>query len=208
MTGGLVKICGLRDPRNILDVIQLKPDLIGLIFYPGSKRYISNPESLEFLNDFQDRPLVTGVFVNPEIGEIRNISKIIKLDAIQLHGAETPEFCEALRTDNHIVIKAFGIESGFDFSLSDPYRGHADYFLFDTGTPGSGGSGKQFDWDLLDLYHGDTPYILSGGISPDTTILPVSPQMAGVDLNSRFETTPGVKSIDLLKKFLKKFRNE
>lgn len=207
MKGGLVKICGLRDPENIRDVIQLKPDLIGLIFYPGSPRYISDLKSLAFLNEIQERPLTVGVFVNPEMEDIRKISKAVRLDVVQLHGSETPEMCRAIREEGHMVIKAFGIQPGFDFSFTEPYSLTANYFLFDTGGPVPGGSGKAFSWDILDLYRGETSFFLSGGISPETEIFPVHTGLAGVDLNSRFETEPGMKAIGLLKKFIKQFRN-
>ncbi|TSA31184.1 MAG: phosphoribosylanthranilate isomerase [Porphyromonadaceae bacterium] len=208
MIRGQVKICGLKDPGNILEVIQLKPDWIGLIFYPGSLRYISDPKYLEFLNKLPDRPLTVGVFVNPDIKDIRNITEVIRLDAIQLHGSETPELCEELRREGYTLIKAFGIHPGFDFNLTDPYHGKADYFLFDTGSPKLGGTGEQFAWSLLNKYQGETPYFLSGGLSPETQIFPNHRQFAGVDLNSRFETAPGIKHIGLLQKFLKQFRNE
>lgn len=208
MIRGLVKICGLRDPGNTLEVIQLNPDWIGLIFYPGSPRYISDPNFLQFLNELTVRPLTVGVFVNPDFKEIKNITEVIRLDAIQLHGSETPAFCETLRGEGFTIIKAFGIHPGFDFKLTDPYQGKADYFLFDTGNPKSGGTGEQFDWVLLNEYHGETPYFLSGGISPETQLFPNQRQFAGVDLNSRFETAPGIKNISLLQKFIKQFRNE
>jgi phosphoribosylanthranilate isomerase len=208
MITGLVKICGLKDPANILDVIRLKPDLIGLIFYPRSPRYIPDPKNFEFINELPDRPLTVGVFVNPASQEVRKISQVLQLDAIQLHGSETPGLCQALRAEGHAIIKAFGIHTGFDFNVTEPYRNHADYFLFDTGSHMHGGTGNQFEWELLNKYHGETPFLLSGGLSPLTQVLPIHARMAGIDLNSRFETAPGYKDIDLLKEFLKQFRHE
>lgn len=204
----LVKICGLRDPGNILEVIKLKPDLIGLIFYPDSPRYVTDLNSLKFLNDLHGKPLTVGVFVDPTLQEIRTVANSLHLDVIQLHGSETPAFCEEVRKDDHAVIKAFGIRPGFDFCTTEQYRGVADFFLFDTGSDKPGGTGEQFDWDLLDFYHGETSYFLSGGLTPDTQIFPNHIQMAGVDLNSRFEKAPGIKDIGLLKPFIKQFRNE
>lgn len=204
----LVKICGLTEPGNIREVIQLSPDLIGFIFYSGSPRYISDPKSIEFLKHLTAKPLIAGVFVNPTVQEIREINKIVHFDVIQLHGSESPGLCREIRQEGYAVIKAFGIRPGFDFSLTDSYRGCADYFLFDTGSPRLGGTGEQFDWDLLELYLGETPYFLSGGLTPDTRILPGDIRMAGVDLNSRFEISPGIKNIGFLQQFLKHFRND
>jgi phosphoribosylanthranilate isomerase len=208
MITGLVKVCGLRDPENIREVIGIKPDLIGLIFHPGSPRYVSDPESLTFLNLLTDRPLITGVFLDAGLPEIRRISKILDLDVIQLHGGESPEFCGSLRDAGFAVIKAFGIEEGFDFGLVQAYEGYADCFLFDTKSQGGGGSGNSFNWDLLSAYHGETGWILSGGLSPEHETFPKHVKFAGIDLNSRFEIAPGMKNIGSLQKFIKKFRDE
>ena len=208
MTGRLVKICGLTDPGNILEVIRLRPDFIGLIFHPGSPRYVSDPEKLGFLNKLPHRPMVTGVFVDSDIARIREISRKIRLDVIQLHGSEPPAYCEELQKDNQMVIKAFGISNGFDFQKTEPYGGLVRYFLFDNASPKFGGTGQSFDHEILSNYQGDTPFLLSGGISSEKRIFPNHRQFAGVDLNSRFETSPGIKDIDLLKTFLKSFRNE
>jgi phosphoribosylanthranilate isomerase len=208
MITGLVKVCGLRDPKNILEVIGLKPDLIGLIFHPGSPRYISDPDSLTFLNSLADRPLITGVFVDRSLSEIKKISEVIKLDVIQLHGIESPEFCESLRENGFAVIKAFGIHEDFDFGLVRSYEGYADYFLFDTKSQEGGGSGRSFNWELLSGYSGKTGWLLSGGLSSDHHTFPKHPKFAGIDLNSRFEISPGIKNIGLLQKFIKQFRDE
>lgn len=205
---GLVKICGLREPGNILGVMQLRLDWIGLIFYPGSPRFIPDPASLRFLNDFPGRPLTVGVFVNQGIAEVQRISKTVQIDAVQLHGSESPEFCNDLKQKGFSIIKAFGIRSGFDFNLTAPYDGIADFFLFDSPGRKQGGTGEQFDWTLLNKYNGNTPFLLSGGLSGNTKTFPDHGKMAGIDLNSRFETAPGIKDVESLKKFLKQFRNE
>lgn len=205
---GLIKICGLRDPENIREVFQLKPDFAGLIFHPGSPRCVTDLKSLDFLNTLAPRPKITGVFVNADIQHIIQISKDLHLDAVQLHGSESPASCFILRKEGFIIIKAFGISKDFNFNLTEAYENSADYFLFDTGSPAHGGSGQKFDWALLNRYHGKTPWFLSGGLSPDTTEFPKLDLLAGVDLNSRFEKSPGIKDTGLLKKFIKKFRDE
>ncbi len=222
----LVKICGLRDPGNIREVLTLKPDLIGFIFHPASPRCVTDLDSLSFLNPINPlddintvntsqtfghltrRTKIVGVFVDPEVQDILEITKALHLDAIQLHGSETPETCQAIRDLGFEIIKAFGIKSGFDFTSIRDYEGLVDYFLFDTASIKHGGTGLQFDWALLKEYQGKTPYILSGGISPETNEFPTHKLMTGVDLNSRFEIAPGIKDIGLLKKFIKKFRDE
>jgi len=204
----IIKICGLTDPGNIIEVVQLQPDMIGMVFFSGSKRCVIDPRQLDFLNEIQDRPLMVGVFVDPGLEDIRQVLKILKLDAIQLHGSEPPSLCESLHNEGYIIIKAFGIRPGFDFLDLEKYRGTADYFLFDTADPDYGGTGRSFDWELLGGYHGETPFLLSGGISPGTLTFPYHVQFAGIDLNSRFENEPGIKNIELLKVYLKQIKNE
>jgi len=208
MTGRLIKICGLKDPSNILEVISLNPDFIGFIFYPDSPRYLSRARTVEFLNNLSGHPQVVGVFVDPLLDTIREVRKTVKLDLVQLHGSESPEFCEKVRNEGYRIIKAFGIYNGFDFGRTLPFEAYADFFLFDTAGSKHGGTGHAFDWKLLEGYQGKTPFLLSGGISPETLIFPKHPRLAGVDLNSRFETSPGIKDTGLLQKFIKRFRDE
>ena len=126
------------------------------------------------------------------------------LDAIQLHGQEAPEICHAMRS-GFSILKAFPIATSADFEQSKNYAGVVDYFLFDTKGPGHGGNGFAFDWNILDAYSGDTPFFLSGGISPDDALRIKAlnhPKLAGIDLNSRFETSHGMKNVTTLKNFI------
>lgn len=194
-----IKVCGLKDPENIEAVAALKPDYLGFICYGPSPRYIAQL-SAEKLRKIEKNIKKTGVFVN-EIEE--NINKLIdayNFDVIQLHGDETPEFCENFK-NRVTVFKAFGLDENFDFGMLNNYVNKVDYFLFDTKTAAYGGSGKTFDWGMLENYKLDVPFFLSGGISLDNLdeIKKIShPQFYGVDLNSRFETAPGVKNISKL----------
>jgi phosphoribosylanthranilate isomerase len=206
--GRIIKICGLKDPENILRIIQLNPDWIGLIFYPGSPRFVSDIEILRFLNNLTGKPLITAVFVNPDIAEVDHVTSGLRIDMIQFHGTETPATCQKFRDAGFLVMKAFAIQKDFDFTQTEKYQEKADYFLFDTPGPKHGGTGEQFSWELLSNYHGKTPFLLSGGISPDTVAIPDHPHLAGLDLNSRFEISPGIKNIELLKKFINKIRND
>ena len=196
-----IKVCGLKQPENIKAVAALKPDYMGFICYGPSPRYIDTLSS-GALQAIPGNIHKTGVFVN-ETAEI--ISALIDqygFDTIQLHGDESPEFAAAFK-GRATVIKAFGVDNDFDFSKLTAYAGHVDYFMFDTKTSIYGGSGKAFNWDILNKYTLNTPFFLSGGISPDNIeeVKNIThPQFYAVDLNSRFEDEPGLKNIQKLEK--------
>lgn len=201
-----IKICGLKYPENIRQVVALQPDMIGFIFYPKSPRYLNSPRDIAKLYIPPSIKRI-GVFVNEAKDIILEKVKIYQLQGVQLHGDESPALCLALKQKNLKVIKAFSVSLPEDLKKSALYEGFADYFLFDTKTPGYGGSGEKFDWEIINAYKGLTPFILSGGISPEDAEAILSfkhARLAGIDLNSRFEVSPGVKDIELLKKFLQK----
>lgn len=197
----IVKVCGMSDAVNIRLAEQLNIDWMGFIFYPPSPRYVERRP--DYLPQRQRR---VGVFVNADESFILSRISLFGLQLLQLHGHETPQQCRSLREATGLsVIKAFSVKSAADVALTRHYEGAADYFLFDTPTPGVGGSGQSFDHSLLDHYTGTTPFLLSGGLGPDSAdnILALRhPRMAGIDLNSRFETAPGIKSIHRLQQFL------
>ena len=197
----IVKVCGMSDAVNIRLAEQLNIDWMGFIFYPPSPRYVERRP--DYLPQRQQR---VGVFVNADEDFILSRISLFGLQLLQLHGHETPQQCRALREATGLsVIKAFSVKSAADVAETRHYEGAADYFLFDTPTPGVGGSGRSFDHSLLDHYTGATPFLLSGGLGPDSVshILALRhPQMVGIDLNSRFETAPGIKSIHRLQQFL------
>lgn len=197
----IVKVCGMSDAVNIRLAEQLNIDWMGFIFYPPSPRYVERRP--DYLPERQQR---VGVFVNADEDFILSRISLFGLQLLQLHGHETPRQCRSLREATGLsVIKAFSVKSAADVAETRHYEGAADYFLFDTPTPGVGGSGQSFDHSLLDHYTGTTPFLLSGGLGPDSVshILALRhPRMAGIDLNSRFETAPGIKSIHRLQQFL------
>ncbi|MBK5209650.1 MAG: phosphoribosylanthranilate isomerase [Flavobacteriaceae bacterium] len=186
-----IKVCGMRDSENISGLLNLKPDFIGFIFYAQSKRFVTDFPQIEI--PFSTKKV--GVFVNETIDEI--IGKVIKykLDFVQLHGNETPEYCEKLiaiitvqsRNENKLrhsepacpvgrlvseshpigIIKAFSIDEDFNFDVIQPFEKHVSLFLFDTKGKNYGGNGVKFNWDLLQNYKGKTPFLLSGGISKE-----------------------------------------
>ena len=197
---GVVKICGMKNPSNILAVAALEPDFMGFIFYPKSPRYAEHLDrsTLDLLSKSIKR---IGVFVNETLENVLTTIYKYKLDGVQLHGTEMSEMCKELREAGYIVIKAFPIAEAYNFKVTKTYEGTCDYFLFDTKTDAYGGSGVKFNWNMLNEYTGETPFLLSGGIAPDDAkaiLKIVHPKFAGIDLNSKFELSPGLKDVDLL----------
>jgi len=196
-----IKVCGLKYPQNIAEVAALQPDYMGFICYDQSPRFIAAlPE--ELLQQLPANIYKTAVFVNESMKRILMLIEQFGFNAVQLHGNESPEFCEALRPKVK-VYKAFGLDENFDFDHLNPYYGKVDGFVFDTKTDTHGGSGKSFNWDILTNYKLDVPFLLAGGISLDNIeeVKKIThQQFYGVDLNSRFETAPGNKNIERLRK--------
>jgi len=198
----IIKVCGMRDSKNIQQVEELRPDWLGFIFWPKSSRYVSTFP--EYMPTHAKR---VGEFVDEDIETVRQTAHDYALDIIQLHGQESPEYAAQLREWE--VVKAISVSSREDIMTYQSYEGHVDYFLFDTKCKTVGGSGQHFDWQVLDAYDGQTPFLLSGGIGPDDAERVSTfrhPQCIGIDLNSRFETAPGLKDIHKLKEFIKKLR--
>ena len=198
----MIKVCGMRDERNIRAVEHLDIDWMGFIFYPLSSRYVG--EQLSYLPEKVTR---VGVFVNEQPEIVRKRAEQSRLQILQLHGKESPAYCRELKKQGYRVIKAFGIETDQPFPTENVqrYEGSCDYFLFDTKTPIHGGSGQKFNWELLNDYRGTIPFLISGGLSPgDAEVIKAfsHPQLMGVDLNSGFETSPAVKDTTLLQTFI------
>lgn len=183
--------------------MELGIDLMGFIFWPHSSRYVS--ERPAYLPTKCKR---VGVFVDEDTEMIRKIADDYGLNYVQLHGHESPAYINRLRSlsgDSIAVIKAFNIATADDFTQTEAYKGIVDYFLFDTKGKSVGGNGEKFDWSVLADYTGDTPFLLSGGIGPDDAkYLKAFHHLkcVGIDLNSRFETAPGIKDVEALRCFL------
>ena len=203
----IIKTCGMRDADNIRAVSELGIDWMGFIFWAPSSRYVS--EKPTFLPTRQKR---VGVFVDARIEEVKSKADEYALDLIQLHGSESPAFCERLKANSQPqLIKAFNIATQEDLEQTIPYEGLVDYFLFDTKAKMVGGNGTQFDWSVLSAYQGNTPFLLSGGIGPDDAEKVRNfhhPQLAGIDLNSRFELSPALKDIEKLKQFITEYNEQ
>jgi phosphoribosylanthranilate isomerase len=193
-----LKICGMKYPENILEVSQLLPDYIGFIFWEKSSRYFDG--EIPKINKSIKK---VGVFVDATLEEI--ISKIEKydLDVIQLHGNESPEFCENLKKKNIQIIKVFSVNDDFNFSTLEPFENTCDYFLFDTKGKLPGGNGITFNWQILKQYKLTKPFFLSGGIGLDEieNIKKLNLPIYAIDVNSKFEIEAGLKNIELLKSF-------
>lgn len=194
-----IKVCGMKFPDNIAAVAALKPDYIGLIFYPHSPRFVGYVPDEE-LTELRLSAKKVGVFVDKDFSTIKSIIQKYHLEVVQLHGNEFAETCAALRNTVE-VIKAFGVDENFDFDQLKIYEGKIDYFLFDTKTNAHGGSGKTFNWQILQNYQLNTPFFISGGLSLENLeeVLKIEhPAFFGVDLNSQFEFEPGLKDIEKL----------
>lgn len=197
----------MKYKENIEQVADLKPDYMGFIFYSSSKRSV--------MEDFQLPPLPpeikkVGVFVNADADDIIDKINQHNLDCIQLHGSEPPYFCRQMQRIT-CIIKAFGIDEHFDFQLLEAYKDTCNYFLFDTKTREYGGSGQQFNWQLLENYQYDVPFFLSGGL--DISIVKEikelahkTPLLHAIDVNSKFEISPGLKDTDKLEKLVNEIR--
>jgi phosphoribosylanthranilate isomerase len=206
-----VKVCGMRDPVNIKLISDAKPDFIGFIFYPGSPRYVGEDPGTGIFNYVPDGIKKTGVFINEDNLRIHDLSVTCGLDTIQLHGEESPVSCMQLKTHGLTIIKAFNIDGDFNFDTLVKYMPVCDYFLFDTKSIISGGSGKKFNWRILEEYFLDKPFFLSGGIGPEDTDSVKKLENSGlfaVDINSCFETSPGIKDPVLVKEFIEKIKTD
>ncbi|MGC6438454.1 MAG: phosphoribosylanthranilate isomerase [Flavobacteriaceae bacterium] len=199
-----LKICGMKYHDNILKVAALKPNYLGFIFYDKSPRFVTEP-----LPEISKNIKKVGVFVNSTIETIITIINKYDLQAVQLHGQETPEFCQKLEKKQIEIIKVFSIKDQFDFNQLSAFENLVDYFLFDTKGPNPGGNGYCFDWSILDQYNSKTPYFLSGGIGLDDIKSiqnfknsPAAQHCFAIDVNSKFELKPAYKDDVKLKQLM------
>jgi phosphoribosylanthranilate isomerase len=203
----ILKVCGLKDNKNIEQLLAVKPNLMGFIFYNKSKRFVSQfPQSA-----LTDKIQKVGVFVNESIENIIETINKFQLQYVQLHGNETVDYCSKLfdksknnKTVNFKIIKAFAVDDNFKFFETIDFEPFCSYFLFDTKGLNYGGNGQKFNWYILKNYTGNTPFLLSGGIQPQDAQLIQSfkhPKFVGIDINSGFELQPGVKNVAQIKQF-------
>ena len=215
-----LKVCGLTKMDQIQELISLNTDFLGFIFYEKSPRFVLNHLSLEEISEINHQGKV-GVFVNETIERIAEISEKAKLNFIQLHGDEDEEFVKKLRlslSKNIKIIKVIRIGNDFEkfkneiSKISNLTRGEAELseaksqisnLLFDTDSKAFGGTGKTFDWQILNEIEIPIPYFLSGGISLENIhqLSTINQQPLALDINSKFETEPGIKNLEKIKNF-------
>ena len=180
----------MKFPDNIAEIGALQPDFMGFIFYPNSKRFVGTDFSHKSLEKLPEAIKKVAVFVNEDVNRMVEIQKQFSFDFVQLHGSESVTDCEFLQSKNIKIIKAFSIDETFDFDILNAYELVCDYFLFDTKTPDFGGSGKIFNWQLLENYKLNKPFFISGGLNLETIekIRKLNyPQLIGLDFNSQLE---------------------
>lgn len=199
MTDLKIKICGMRHPENIREVAALQPDYLGFIFYAPSPRFVGMDN---IIPDFVSSIKRVGVFVNETEGVILDTIKKMKLDAVQLHGAESPAFCAVIKSQGVEVVKAFSVDDTFDFERTTPYKDNVDFMLFDTKGKHYGGNAVTFNWNVLERYNQKVPFFLSGGISADNVSgieKLMHMNIHALDINSGVEDAPALKNVEKIK---------
>lgn len=207
-----IKVCGMRNPKNILALIDhVQPDWMGLIFYPKSPRYVQDSAAAELRSvDIKK----VGVFVNEKEENILKKIQEFDLSAIQLHGQESVEQTASMHDKTNVEIwKVFSVQNRIDWDEMTGFLPFVSCFLFDTASASHGGSGQKFDWNILKTYPFDKSFFLSGGLDEESLeeILDLAneiPSLGGVDLNSKFEDSPGLKNIAALKNFKNKLERD
>ena len=197
-----IKVCGMCEPENIKAVAAFTPDFIGFIFYEKSPRYVGSELAIP---TFKNEISRVGVFVNHDIDFILAQVEKFGFNHVQLHGHESPELCSLLRSKGLKVIKAIPVDDIGDFSITSKFENRVDYFLFDTKSPSFGGTGKSFNWNLLNNYKLSVPFFLSGGLNPENIeqIKKLNhPALFALDFNSGIESAPGIKDLEKLKSVL------
>lgn len=205
-----IKVCGMRDVENIKALVELKPDFIGFIFYDKSPRFVGNEMDADYINSIPREIKKVGVFVNATVDFIIQNVRKYGLNYVQLHGNEMPEYCRSLRQKGISIIKAFRVDNDFVFGQVNNYKPHVDFFLFDAKGDGYGGNGVAFDWSILKKYDNQKPYFLAGGISLDNieVLDTIIPKPYAIDVNSKFETSPGQKDIAKISELITKLKPE
>ncbi len=211
---GRIKVCGMTLPDQVNALDEMGVDLAGFIFYPKSPRFIRNKITAEKMKKIKGRIAKVGVFVNMPYDDLMRTVEDYRLDMVQLHGDETPRYCEQVA--NYItVVKAFRLSDNdpLDWMIR-PFHEGSDMYMFDTLGAGYGGTGKKFDWNMLKDKQIDKLFFLSGGIEPgdeerlkNFAVEPVAKKIFAIDINSKFEISAGVKDMERIRKFVTTLRS-
>lgn len=205
-----IKVCGMTNVSNVVEVCSVLPDYLGYIFYSKSVRYVGHHPDPDLFRLVPASVKKTAVFVNEKYERILEIMKRYDIDHVQLHGIESPEMCKHLRSSGKIVIKAIPGDHIENKKLVSEYAAVSDFLLFDTPVISYGGSGRKFDWSILSELESSVLFFLSGGITHEDaeTLFGMNyKNQYAVDINSRFETEPGIKNPELVKSFINRIRN-
>jgi phosphoribosylanthranilate isomerase len=201
-----LKVCGMRNPDNIRELLEISPDYMGFIFAEKSSRFVGEELDEELLKSFPHQVKKVGVFVNASQAYILDKVKKYGLDYVQLHGEELPDFCRNLKFKGINIIKAFAVDGNFNFGKLQNYKPYCDFFLFDTKGDLKGGNGVSFDWTILKKYDNEKPFFLAGGIdltNAHSALELVGLKIQAIDVNSKFERSPAIKDIERISELIK-----
>ena len=196
-----IKVCGITDENNFYELKKYPIDFFGFIFYDKSPRYIFNNPDHNFIKNINNK---VAVFVNEEIDKVLSVLETYKFSYVQLHGNEGSDYCIKLKKKGIKIIKSYLIRNEEDLESIKMDLDSVDYLLFDYKSDNYGGSGKTFDWKVLNNKVYDKPFFLSGGLSLDNInnikIFDDNQMLFGLDLNSKFEISPGLKDVEKISK--------
>jgi phosphoribosylanthranilate isomerase len=203
-----IKVCGITLPQQVAALDEMGIIFAGFIFYPKSPRFMGQKITAEKMKQIKGKIIKVGVFVNPTYEELMKTVDDYRLDMVQLHGDESPKFCDRI-ADYISVIKAFRMSDNDSIHhMTQPYADICDFFMFDTLGAGYGGTGKKFDWDVLQKSPPAKPYFLSGGIElsdenklEEFVTTPAAEKLFAIDINTKFEIGPGVKDLNSIRTF-------
>ncbi len=202
----IVKVCGNTCQSTVDKLAKMGIDTLGFIHHKSS------PRNLEQSIRCEKNITKIGVFVNTPIDKVTALAAANHYTTVQLHGDESPAYCEHISTNGLSIIKAFSVDEGFDFTATKKYEQHVDLFLFDTKGSARGGNGVKFNWDLLHAYSGSRSFLLSGGIDNQDPkrikeLMESDLKIAGIDINSKFEIRPGVKDLSKIKSLIEDLKS-